>query len=167
MTQRPTRAGRSVLALVPTEPLRRTADERVLFCGHCGKRPEREPESRVCSSCGLGLLLQSSAEAAPHEGGAFLVIDSSMAVCAVSAAAEELLATQETEAVNRHLTELLVPADAEAQGPANLAVAVTWAARGDGEIRRTIVRPAKTFGVRLKARIASCDSPDAALIVLD
>ena len=59
------------------------------------------------------------------------------------------------------------PADAEAQGPANLAVAVTWAARGDGEIRRTFVRPAKTFGVRLKARIASCNSPDAALIVLD
>ena len=42
-----------------------------------------------------------------------------------------LLATRETEAVNRHVTELLVPADAEAQGPANLAVAVTWAARGD------------------------------------
>ncbi len=167
MTQRSMRSGRGVLALVPAEPLRHAPDERVSFCGHCGSRPEQETDSRVCSSCGLGLLLETSASAAPDAGGAFLVIDSSMAVCAVSAAAEELLATRETEAVNRHLTELLVPADAEARGPANLAVAVTWAARGDGEIRRTIVRPAKTFGVRLKARIASCNSPDAALIVLD
>ena len=166
MTQRPPRAGRGVLAPVATEPLHRAPDERVLFCGHCGKQPEEEPDSRVCSSCGLGILLQTAAEAAPDEGGAFLVIDSSMAVCAVSAAAEELLATRETDAVNRHLTELLVPADAE-RGPTNLAVAVTWAARGDGDIRRTFVRPANTFGVRLKARIASCSSPDAALIVLD
>jgi hypothetical protein len=166
MTQRLTRAGRGALALVRTEPRRPGPDERVLFCGHCGTQPEREPDSRVCSSCGLGILLQAAAEAAPDEGGAFLVIDSSMAVCAVSAAAEELLATHETDAVNRHLTELLVPADAE-QGPTNLAVAVTWAARGDGDIRRTFVRPANTFGVRLKARIASCSSPDAALIVLD
>ena len=167
MTKRPPRAGRGVLALVPTEPLHRAPDERVLFCGHCGKRPEQEPDSRVCSSCGLGILLETAGEAAPDEGGAFLVIDSTMAVCAVSAAAEELLATHETDAVNRHLTELLVPADAEAQGPTNLAVAVTWAARGDGDIRRTFVRPTNTFGVRLKARIASCSSPDAALIVLD
>ena len=167
MPQRPTRSGRGVLALVPTEPLHSAPEERVLFCGHCGKRPAEEPDSRVCNSCGLGLLLETAGAAAPEEGGAFLVIDSTMAVCAVSAAAEELLATQETDAVNRHLTELLVPADAEAQGPTNLAVAVTWAARGDGDIRRTFVRPAKTFGVRLKARIASCRSPEAALIVLD
>jgi hypothetical protein len=167
MTQRHMRSGRGVLALVPTEPRHRAPDERVLFCGHCGKRPEQEADSRVCRSCGLGLLLETSAQAAPAEGGAFLVIDSAMAVCAVSAAAEQLLATSETDAVNHHLTELLVPADAEAQGPTNLAVAVTWAARGAGEIRRTFVRPAKTFGVRLKASIASCNSPDAALIVLD
>ncbi len=167
MIQRQMRAGRGVLALVPTEPLHRAPDERVLFCGHCGGRPESETASRVCTSCGLGLLLETTADAAPAEGGAFLVIDSTMAVCGVSAAAEELLATRETDAVNHHLTELLVPADAEAQGPTNLAVAVTWAARGDGAVRRTFVRPAKTFGVRLKARIASCNSPDAALIVLD
>jgi hypothetical protein len=167
MTQRQMRSGRGVLALVPTEQLQRAAEERVLFCGHCGRRPEAETGSRVCPSCGLGLLLASTAEAAPMPGDAFLVIDSTMAVCAVSAAAEALLATCETDAVNHHLTELLVPADAEAQGPTNLAVAVTWAARGDGGIRRTFVRPAKTFGVRLKARIASCNSPDAALIVLD
>lgn len=166
MTERLVRSGRGVLALVPTESPR-APDERVMFCGHCGRHPDAETNSRVCTSCGLGLLLQTSAEAAPGEGDAFLVIDSTLAVCAVSAGAEELLATRETDAVNHHLTELLVPADAEAQGPANLAVSVTWAARGESDIRRTFVRPAKTFGVRLRARIASCNSPDAALIVLD
>jgi hypothetical protein len=95
------------------------------------------------------------------------VIDNSMSICAVSGEAETLLATLETDAVNRHLTELLVPADAEAQGPQNLAVAVTWAARGDSSVHRVFVRPAKTFGVRISACIASCGPPDAALIVLD
>jgi hypothetical protein len=73
----------------------------------------------------------------------------------------------EPEAVNRHVTELVVPADAEAQGPQNLAVAVTWAARGDESTRTVTVRPANIFGVRLKARIASCGPRRAALLVFD
>jgi hypothetical protein len=115
----------------------------------------------------MGLILQSQADVAPAAGDPFLVLDASLSVCAVSAAAEDLLATCETDAVNRHVTELLVPADSEAQGPANLAIAVTWAARGDGGARRVVVRPTNTFGVRLKARIASCGPPTAALVVFD
>jgi hypothetical protein len=100
-------------------------------------------------------------------GDPFLVLDASLSVCAVSGAAEALLATYETDAVNRHVTELLVPADAEARGAANLAAAVTWAARGDEKTRRVVVRPANTFGVRLTARIAACGPPRAALIVFE
>jgi hypothetical protein len=125
------------------------------------------PASRVCTRCELGLLLESDADAAPPRGGAFMVLDGSLSVCAVSKAAEELLATRETEAVNRHVTELLVPADAEAAGRASLAAAVTWAARGDDSMRTVVVRPANTFGVRLSARIASCGPPRAALLVFD
>jgi hypothetical protein len=121
----------------------------------------------VCPNCELGLLLHASSDVAPTRGDAFLVLDASLSICAVSAAAEDLLATRETEAVNRHITELLVPADAEAQSSSNLAVAVTWAARGDGQTRRVMVRPANTFGVRLGARIASCGPPTAALVVFD
>jgi hypothetical protein len=121
--------------------------------------------SRVCQRCGLGLLLECDAEIAPDPGGAFIVIDSSLSVCGVSAGAERLLATRETDAVNRHLTELVVPADAEAQGPQNLAIAVTWAARGDSGTRRVMVRPSNTFGIRINARIASCGPPRAALLV--
>jgi hypothetical protein len=112
-------------------------------------------------------MLQCGADSAPERDGAFLVLDATLSVCAVSAAAERLLAARETEAVNRHITELIVPADAEAQGRANLAAAVTWAARGDEEPRRVVVRPANTFGVRLSARISSCGPPRAALLVFD
>jgi hypothetical protein len=95
------------------------------------------------------------------------VLDSSLSVCALSDAAESLLGARETELVNRQVTQVLVPADVEAQGRENLAVAVTWAARGDGGTCRVPVRPANTFGVRLTARIASCGPPRAALVVLE
>ncbi|HEY8765119.1 MAG TPA: hypothetical protein VIM18_13070 [Solirubrobacteraceae bacterium] len=157
---------RGLLAVVPdTVP---DDSPRVSFCSHCGIRPAfADISSRVCDSCGMGLILQSHADVAPAAGDPFLVLDGSLSVCAVSAAAENLLATCETDAVNRHVTELLVAADAEAQGAANLAVAVTWAARGDGGARRVVVRPTNTFGVRLKTRIASCGPPTAALVVFD
>lgn len=159
------------LTAVPTSaPGERSAPD-VWFCGHCGARPEvhgtSAPAERVCSDCSLGLLLQAGADAAPSPGAAFMVLDGTLSVCALSEEAERLLATSETEAVNRHVTELLVPADAETQGPENLAVAVTWAARGDKTMRRVVVRPAATFGVRLRARIASCGPPRAALLVFD
>lgn len=143
--------------------------ETVTFCGHCGTRTRwneiAEAPSRVCQSCGLGLLLGAAKDAAPREGDAFMVLDSSLSVCAVSSRAEKLLATREIDAVHRHITELLLPADSETEARENLAVAVTWAARG-GESGRTVtVRPANTFGVRLRARISSCGPPRAALVV--
>jgi hypothetical protein len=161
--------GRPALALVQESAPETTSVSNVTFCGHCGAAPTAEVRAatRVCSSCELGLLLEASADAAPREGDAFLVLDSSLAICAVSAAAERLLVTCETDVVNRHVTELLVPADAEAHGRVNLAVAITWAARGDGATRRVTVRPTNTFGVRLTARIASCGPPRAALLVFD
>jgi hypothetical protein len=149
-----------------TDPLE-DSPPAVSFCSHCGRRPEREVESRVCVSCSMGLMLQSGAQHAPSEGDAFIVVDSSMSVCGVSASAERLLATSETDAVNRHLTELLVPADIEASGPANLAVAVTWAARGADVARKVFVRPANTFGMRIATRIATCGPPKAALLVFE
>jgi hypothetical protein len=169
MATRHLRSGRPALALVRAlEPGESVAT--VTFCSHCGARPAvdpRGPGSRVCGACELGLMLECDADCAPPGDGAFLVLDASLSVCAVSAAAERLLATRETDAVNRHVTELIVPADAEAQGRSNLAAAVTWAARGDETRHRVTVRPANTFGVRLSARIAACGPPRAALLVFD
>jgi hypothetical protein len=152
---------RAGLVLVPTpEP-----SPDVSFCSHCGSPPGPNANSRVCTACEMGLLLTAAQDVAPAPGSAFIVIDSSMSVCAVSAAAERLLAISETDAVNRLVTELVVPADAEATSPENLAVALTWAARGDTGVQRVTVRPANTFGVRIRGRIATCGPPRAALLV--
>ena len=144
----------------------------VAFCSHCGIRPstpskDTAPGSRVCGECGLGLILEAVEDIAPRAGDAFLVLDRVLSVCAVSRGAERLLATTEPDAVNRHVAELLMPAAAEEKRGESLSVAVAWAARGDGGIRTTTVRPANTFGIRLTARIAGCGPPQAALLVLE
>lgn len=164
--------GRAALRLVTT-PEPEPAAPVVTFCSHCGTRPPLSatstltPTSRVCGDCGLGLLLEAPEDVAPQVGDAFLVLDHALSVCAVSRGAERLLATREPDVVNRHITALLMPADAEQDGRDNLSVAVAWAARGDGATRTTIVRPANTFGIRLTARIAPCGPPRAALLVLE
>ena len=164
--------GRPALRLVT--PLEHEAPAPlVAFCSHCGARPTPRPDgtaaahSRVCGSCGLGLILESLADVAPRTGDAFLVLDHSLAVCAVSEAAERLLAASEPDVVNRHVSDLLMPAEAEEKNGTGLSAAVAWAARGDLGTRTCVVRPANTFGIRLTARIASCGPPRAALLVLE
>jgi hypothetical protein len=139
-----------------------------IFCGHCGRQPE-EPgasdRSRVCETCGMGLLLQANASVAPTPTDPFLVVDRTLAICAVSRQAERLLSIVETEVVNRHISELLVPADAD-PGADGLATALIFAARGEATPGNAVVRPANAFGVRYWARIAQCGPTPAALVVL-
>jgi len=143
--------------------------EVVSFCGHCAMQPEparHAPPSRVCGHCGLGLVLQATIDLAPHPDEPFLVIDTTLSVCAVSAAAEELLGIDETQAVNKHVADFLVPADANAPSAENLLALLVEVASGSGESRTTIVRPRQEFGVRFRARIGPCGPPHAALLVL-
>jgi hypothetical protein len=140
-----------------------------LFCGHCGRSPsgkESETPSRVCANCGMGLMLQAPADVAPSADDPFVVVDSSLTICAVSRVAEKLLGVAETDAVNRHVGEFLVPADAEAPKGQNLSALVAWATRGDSPSNSVVVRPANTFGVRYWARVGPCGPPQAALLVL-
>jgi hypothetical protein len=161
---------RPALRVVPSRE-REPEAPRVSFCSHCATRPAAAAVaaggSRVCADCGLGLILQASADVAPRLGDAFLILDQSLSVCAVSRAAERLLATNEPDVVNRHITSLLMTADAEPAGGGSLASAVAWAARGDGGTHSVRVRPANTFGIRLTARIAACGPPRAALLILE
>jgi hypothetical protein len=160
---------RAMLRLVPS-----TAEEACpsqWFCGHCGAPPPNNetpaPPARVCGECGLGLLLEARADVAPGPDSPFLIVDGSMAVCALSSTSEELLAVAETDVVNRPITELLTSADAEVGGAEGLAAAIMWAARGEDEPRRVIVRPANVFGVRMPLRVGACGPPRAALLVLE
>ena len=122
----------------------------------------------MCNKCGLGLLLEAREDAVPTDRDAFLVVDSSLLVQAMSKEAQLFLAMSEELAINRPVAELLVPADAEAQGRTSFAAAIAQAADGqDPETTRRYVRPWNTFGVRMRARIATCGPPRAALVVLE
>jgi hypothetical protein len=136
------------------------------FCGHCGEEPSGDIHGRVCESCGLGVLLSANADAAPGPNDPFMIVDGSLCVCAVSRVAEDLLGTDETEAVNRHLSEFLVPADAEASGPENLMDLVINAASDTSEAHVAVVRPPDEFGIRFRVQVGACGPPRAALLVL-
>jgi len=136
------------------------------FCGHCGEEPSSDIHGRVCESCGLGVLLSANADAAPGPNDPFMIVDGSLCVCAVSRVAEELLGTDETEAVKRHLSEFLVPADAEASGPENLMDLVINAASDTSEAHVAVVRPPDEFGIRFRVQVGACGPPRAALLVL-
>lgn len=164
MTEYGARRQAAALRLVQEEE--RAPAASVAFCGHCGSHPHVEMDSRVCPDCGLGLILEAAADVAPAAGDAFLVFDSYLAVCAASAEAEKLLSASEMELVNRHLSDVLMSADVEAQSTSKLATAILWATRGDHAARRVFVRPAGTFGVRLAAEVTSCGPSSAALVVL-
>jgi hypothetical protein len=141
----------------------------VQFCGHCGRPPHEadiQPASRVCTRCGLGLLVSAPPDGAPTPSDPFLLVDGQLSICGVSRLAEELLMTKETEVVNAHIGDLLVPADIEIGGPESLANLIVHAARGTGETHHVVLRPAKEFGIRFWARIAPCGPPRAALVVL-
>jgi hypothetical protein len=141
----------------------------VQFCGHCGRQPAQtdiQAASRVCTRCGLGLLVSAPPEAAPSQQDPFLLVDGQLSICAVSRLAEELLLTSETEVVNSHIGDLLVPADVEIGGPDSLVNLIVHAARGQGETHHVVLRPAKEYGIRFWARIAPCGPPRAALLVL-
>ena len=141
----------------------------VQFCGHCGRAAVTDiaaPVSRVCARCELGLLIGAPPELAPAPSDPFLLVDSTLSVCGMSALAEELLGVLETDAVNRHVNELLVPADAEASSPGDLVNVLIRAARGEGEVHDVVLRPTAEYGIRFWARIGPCGPPRAALLVL-
>ena len=161
-------AGATSLRLVDARAVRADAPEWVAFCSRCAHsvNDAGSPVPRVCTSCGMGLMLNAPHDVVPSPGAAFLVADAALAVGAVSPVAEELLGIDEGDAVHRPLTELLAPADAEAAG-VDLAAAVGWAAAGDPTSRVAFVRPTNTFGVRCRARIGPCGPPSAAVVVLE
>lgn len=160
------RPARPVLHLVPdvAEPR-----PQIRFCGHCGQAPPTPmaARSRVCSLCGLGVVIGADEDLAPAPREPFVIVDRQLKLCGVSRAAEKLLGIVEPTAVDRHIAEFLEPADAEA-GPGDaLAQSITAGAAGLGPTRNVVLRPAGEYGVRYAARIGSCGPPRGALIVLD
>jgi PAS domain-containing protein len=123
--------------------------------------------SRVCALCGLGVVITAAQDRAPQAGESFLILDRQLKVCALSRGAERLLGVDEPEAVHRHVSDFLEPADAEAgRGDELLERIVGTAAMGFGPAQSVVVRPTGEYGVRYAARVGSCGPPEGALIVL-
>jgi hypothetical protein len=113
------------------------------------------------------MLLETREDAVPSENDAFIVVDSRMLVQAVSREAQQLLAVTEEDAIDTPVSELLISADAESTDRGSFAGSIAEAAQGlEPETARSFVRPWNTFGVRMRAKIAMCGPPRAALIVL-
>jgi PAS domain-containing protein len=112
-------------------------------------------------------MLEAPSDLVPRTQDAFLVLDSALRVQAMSRRAETLLGVPEDLAVDCPVGDLLVPADAEAEAPGRFATAVADAALSSDACTHVFVRPWKTFGVRMRARVAPCGPPRAALLVLE
>ena len=145
--------------------------ELTRFCTHCGSlfesasmTPERPLRGRVCSNCGLGMVLTCSSELLQRPGGAFLVVTSDLIVSAASEEAEELLDSGHGLHGQPLLSVLTSP-----KGVAELARRVVRAATGDRSVGVRPVEPAakRLTGVSLVARIGSCGTPPAALVVVE
>ena len=111
--------------------------------------------------------METREDAAPSSDDAFLIVDASLRLHGLSRHAERLLGVREDLAVNRPLSEFVVPADAEVGSRGGIAAAVAEAVGSGTEPQHAFVRPASTFGVRVRARIVTCGPPRAALIVLE
>ncbi len=159
------RAGLTLVHSAPDLPW-----ERAWFCGNCAAAAPLEkappPDARVCQICGLGVLLEARADLRPSPRDAFLVVDSTLTVQAVSRRAEQLLDVSEEQAINRPVGELLVPADTEERARREFSRVLVEAATGADEPSHVYVRPWNTFGVRMRARVGACGPPRAALLVL-
>jgi PAS domain-containing protein len=141
------------------------------FCTHCGSlfdaagaTPERPLRGRVCSRCGLGVVLTCASELLREPGAAFLVVTADLRISAASEAAEELLGKPQGLHGRPLLSILTSPA-----GVADLARRVARAAMGERSIERMPVEPAarRLSGVALEAAIGTCGSPPAALVVVE
>jgi PAS domain-containing protein len=114
----------------------------------------------------MGLLLETRSNAAPLRDDAFLVVDSSLTVQAVSRRAQALLGVSEEEAMSQPVAQFLGAADAEAREAGEFINLLRAASAGSEEVRSLFVRPLGAFGVRVIARIVPCGPPRAALVVL-
>ena len=144
---------------------------RRVFCGYCGHQPPSgadQRESRVCGDCGLGLLLTADEGLVPGADDAFLVVDAGLTLRALSQAAEELFAIAETDVVDQPLENVIVPAESSDDARTTLTRLVSGAAReplSGREPAMTVIRPARTFGIRYRARVGRCEPGRAALVV--
>jgi hypothetical protein len=120
---------------------------------------------RVCTKCGMGLMLTTPRKALPGAGAAFVVVTRAGRISAVSQAAEPLVG-EEPGLLGMPVGSAL----ASEEGDDRLARQVARAAGAGREVTQATLTPVLEAGdnpTRLTARIASCGPPRAALLVFE
>ena len=130
--------------------------DAIRFCTHCGAVTD-DASRRVCPACEWGVVLTCTRDAAPRPGAPFLIVTSDLRVSAASATSEPLFGDPD-HLVGTNVLDLL-------RGDVALARQIARAAMGSAKQATTWVRTEQD-GRPHKARIAHCDHPSAALIVL-
>jgi hypothetical protein len=152
--------------------VRSALTDRIRFCSHCGvTREERElgfnpPDvERVCSDCGMGVMLVCERDALPSDGMAFLVVTEDLRISAVSEAAERLFGREMDLVGTMLFTTITCPLGLE-----ELALRVGRAAGGDRDVILLPIeleRGARPSFRGLDARVSSCGPPRGALVALE
>ena len=120
---------------------------------------------RVCTHCGMGVMLTAPRKALPGAGAAFVVVTREGRISAVSEAAEALVG-EEPGLLGMPIASALASVESEEL----LARQVARAAGAGREVAQATVTPVLQAGenpTRLSARIAGCGPPRAALLVLE
>jgi hypothetical protein len=146
-------------------------DELTRFCTHCAVlfdaplAPAGTPNrGRVCTRCGLGVVLTCSSATLTAAGAAFLVVTADLRVSAASQPAEDLLGVPDGSFGRPLLSLLTTPA-----GVGELARVVVRAANGTMAPSTIAVEAAsaKVQVLGLEARVGGCGNPPAALVVVE
>jgi PAS domain-containing protein len=156
-------------AATPVAPPQRV--ERTRFCSRCSVTAAEEQQhvpygfDRVCDRCGMGVMLSGPRKALPPAGAAFLVVTREGRISAVSEAAEALVG-EEPGLLGMPITTAVTSPDGDAQLVRSLARAATG---GREIVEMPVAGAVQSTGKagRMKARIASCGPPRAALLVLE
>lgn len=145
--------------------------DTIRFCSRCGEPGEQPPPGevpvapRVCTICGMGMLLRCARAALPGAGASFLIVSHELTVSAVSEAGERLFGP-EHELLGRPLLEVL----SSPMGDGRLARTVGRAALRSREPEVMPVRGVTPKAARagmLAARVSTCGSPRAALVTVE
>jgi hypothetical protein len=152
--------------------VRSAITDRVRFCSRCGVvREEKElrfcpPDvERVCSDCGMGVLLVCGRDALPNDHMAFLVVTDDLRISAVSEAAERIFGSEPDLVGTMLFASISCPLGLE-----ELALRVSRAASGDRDVILlpiSLERGARPGFRGLEARVASCGPPRGALVALE
>lgn len=144
----------------------------IRFCSRCGE-PSNEPpkaqvnlvRDRVCTHCGMGLMLSCTRDALPGAGALFMVFTYELVVSAVSEAAENIFGAEQ-QVLGRHLSEVLTSPMGDVQLAANVA-------RAGERACEPVILPVRGLGENtavagtMAARISTCGPPRAALVTME